>query len=266
MAWLEWLNKLEKVLEISGDVLSKVVNINITKTVTHHHYHIDKRTLHVNPDKLTLEQQQQLQEALKEAEQDGELLFDTSKSKVLEDAVNYYDGSEEDQRLLRFFEDLIPSQDLKALEESLFLRYEFKKKKNIDGLKREIRNKYGQRGNNIANLCTAEYFHEDLQSIYNEYGLEFFKKIYHLMVGREAFTLFVSQEMNVQETTQKIEEALKQAKRYGVEIYQIHGIGKKNIKKIEDALKKLKGGETKFAEKNVYRETNPPIVIVELIL
>ena len=73
---------------------------------------------------------------------------------------------------------------------SLFLRSELKRNRNVSGYKNDIREQFGERGANIANLCTAGYFENEFMPLY-ALSHEEFKEYYELAVKEKARALFV---------------------------------------------------------------------------
>ncbi len=262
MGWFEALKDFVNVRLKFGNSSFFTLNINSHNTTTENKAELDKKTLIIYPKNLSASDKKALEKILKEAENEEELLFDEEKSLILKNAVAYEDSGEDDL-ILKFYKGEIPPLDYKALEQSLFLRSEFKAKRQIAGFKLEISNKYGARGNNIANLCSANYF-EELIKVHNEYGLEVFKKTYELLVGQGIYALFIHYAMKAVDIEKEIKRNIQACKDYDIPGFRVHGIGKENIKKIKTAIKSLKSSGTPgFLDKITINEA---IITVEIIM
>jgi len=86
-----------------------------------------------------------------------------------------YASQPKDKQILSFFENLIPEGDFSALKMALYLRYQATQKRgNISHLKADIRYRFGDRGVNIANLCSTGYFEEFMEAYNNAGSKELF--------------------------------------------------------------------------------------------
>jgi hypothetical protein len=156
------------------------------------------------------------------------------------------DKRQDTRKIINFLQDKIPSSDINIWRASLFLRNLYNKGdfKTTHSLKSEIRQKYGDRGGNIANLCTAGYFEDFLFPSYQEQIKEYeekeaikkFNKLYSHIVEELPFAVFV----NYKSTIENIKREILKKKRYGFPYINIHGIGEANIQKIKDSLAEIK--------------------------
>ena len=151
---------------------------------------------------------------------------------------------------------------MEALEASLFLRKKFLENQEVRHLKQDIRIRFGDRGNHIANLCTAGYFENFFMPLYNS-SKEDFEKIYEVVVSKSAMAIFVHNQMNDTEIVKKITERLEISKKYGLKFLYIHGIGERNIATIRRCLEENKE-LFKFYDKDIFEKNH--MIIVELIL
>jgi len=171
----------------------------------------------------------------------------------------YQYNDKEDTRILKFFENILSNKDWETLRDSLFLRNEFKKRKNVSQLKYDIFTRYGERGNTISNLCTAGYFEETMIPLYNLEPKEF-HKYWDAAVDRGVMALFVNSRMKIE----KIVLEIKRRSKYGIKYMHIHGIGDANIEKIKECLTK-ESESIGFTVKNMYTDDNLHIYVAELI-
>jgi len=99
--------------------------------------------------------------------EEGNKLLELKTDNLLE-SLYQYNKKNTNRAILNFFEPIIPIEDYEALESALFLRDKFLKGEYINKLKQDIRTRFGDRRNNISNLCTAGYFENLLMTLYKE--------------------------------------------------------------------------------------------------
>jgi hypothetical protein len=142
-------------------------------------------------------------------------------------------------------------------------------KEKTNALKDQIIQKHGDKGRNIANLCTAKYLedfliplHSSLMQEYKDDRLanEAFIEKYKPIVMELPFTIFVGFPMSVEE----IRKQIATKKQYGIKFVNIHGIGENNIKKIKDViLGKEKDGQ--FIINELKEEKNSLFVRINFV-
>lgn len=251
------------------EVNSPIVSINITKNS---HNPIDKKEFLYDKtnDKLELylgdmsdEKREKLKEILKEYIGEENKLLEKETSKLLYKLYKYNKENKNIQ-LLSFFKPIIPREDLEALESSLYLREVFQSGfgEDIGKLKYDIIKRFGDRGNNISNLCTAGYFEQFLMPLYNS-SKERFKELYDIIVDKSVVAVFVHSQMEQEDIPKEITTKLRISSKYGIKFIHIHGIGSGNIFKIKECLRYEKQF-FKFFEKEIYEKDN--LIIVELLL
>ncbi|MCK4730280.1 MAG: hypothetical protein KAT28_03090 [Candidatus Aenigmarchaeota archaeon] len=261
---MNWFDKLKKLIHI--EINSPIININIIKdsdnsTIGKYDYDETKEKLNLYLDKLDDKTKEQLNPIFQEYLGEGNKLLENETSELLY-SLYRYNKETKNRPILNFFKPIIPIEDFRALEASLYLRESFIKKEDIRKLKRDIKDRFGNRGNNISNLCTAGYFEEFLMPLHN-YSRDQFTKLYELIVLNAVLAIFVHKQMPLEEITSQIKKKLEISKRYGIKFIHIHGIGKSNIAKIKNCI----AYEKKFFdffEKNNYEKED--IIIVELLL
>lgn len=194
-------------------------------------YSYDKKSgiLRIFPEHLDVSAKNLFHELMIKAFQDGHLLLRKGKERTL-DSYREYLTSETDKKMLEFFDGKLPPDDFLALKMSLFLRSELNKGRGgIDVLKKDIRDRYGDRGTNIANLCTGKYFEHELMPLWSAVSKEEFVKYYEIVVGKKGRALFVHSEMSIGELGSSFEEMLRKAVKYGLRTFHVHAMGRTNV-------------------------------------
>jgi len=198
---------------------------------------------------------------IKESIKEGNPILEINASELLSQLYEYNKENKNNQTL-NFFKPIIPLEDFEALESSLYLREVFIKNGDVSKLKQDIRKRFGDRGNTIANLCTAGYFEKFLLPLYNS-SKERFKELYEIIVAKSVLAIFIHSQMSQEQIPKDITNKLRISTKYGIKFIHIHGIGDYNINKIKECL-----GEQKeyfdFFQKEIYEKDN--IIIVELLL
>ena len=202
--------------------------------------------VNINIDKLEKEQLEALGEIIKEYFEEDKELF---KENLLEYAGELDDYKEEnpDKEILSYFKDKLTKEDFEILRISLFLRSRYRLKENVSKIKEDIVKKFGDRGKNIANLCSSGYFenfikplweaiHESIEDKENA-GKEFYQ-IFELIVKNGLLAVFVHHHMTVDKLSSLIAKRIEESTRYGFamvsEQLYIHALSKTNVKTVND--------------------------------
>ncbi len=262
---MSWLDKLKALINIEFNKplinITLCNNSNNTRATNGYYYDEPQNRLIIDTSRLDEGKRKELKPILQAYIAEENKLLETNTSKLL-DCLYNYNKENKNSQILQFFKPIIPPNDLDALEASLFLRDAFKRGENIDYMKHDIRMKFGDRGSNIANLCTPGYFETFLMPLYNT-SPERFKELYEIIISNAALAVFVHREKSAKEITDEIIEKIVVSKRYGIKFLHIHGIGKHNIGKIKKCIEENKM-LFKFFEKNIIDKDN--ILIIELLL
>lgn len=190
------------------------------------------------PNFPTGKEKRELFKIIRKVHQEEGLFLRKDKLDTL-DALVDYKTEKTHKKILDYFEYIIPHQDFLALKMALFLRIESEKGKNIQKYKQDIKNKFGDRGNNIANLCTAGYFDDEFQTIPNNDFMDYYERV----VGEKARALFVHNRMNCDEIEIEVNKLVKKAKKYHMTDFRLHGKGKINVDEINKFAKSRTGKE-----------------------
>ncbi len=142
----------------------------------------------------------------------------------------------------------LPDGDMPILRAGLVLRSAFVTGQPIGGktvkdLKDDIRLRYGDRGNKIANMCTAGYFETlviPCLRILKNSGktVPEIKKELNFIIEESAFAFFVPSSMKEKDVCEKAIAKIESNKQSGKPYLNVHGIGLKNVKSIR-ALKEV---------------------------
>lgn len=190
------------------------------------------RTLHIVAPVMASKDEELLNEIIRRVFDDGGLILKTNTRETLE-SYQEYAAQNNDTKILEFFASILSREDYSALRMSLYLRYAKSKGRNVHRLKQDIRDKYGDRGANIANLCSADYFEKDFMPLYNQVTKEEFYQYYELAVGIKAKALFVHSGMSLHEIEEEFFIILSKAIKYHIKEFTIHGLGPTNVEIIK---------------------------------
>ncbi len=158
-----------------------------------------------------------------------------------------YEKNNPDKAMLSFFKDKIPKEDFEALKVSLFMRALFRDNENIFQVKRDVIKKFGDRGKNIANLCSSEYFENFIKPLYEEIDKssmrkeetnEIFNNIYEMIIKNGLLAVFVNYGMSVRDIDIEVNRKIGESKKYGFyqisEVLYIHALSRKNVETLDE--------------------------------
>lgn len=246
-----------------------LININITnnsnnqeKSEKEYEKNEEKGNLDIYLDNLEDTKKKKLKEIVKEHVQEGNKFLEKNSSLLFKELCEFQKSKDNDKKVLDFFKNVLSEEDIEALECSLFLRREFNKRKDVGYMKQDIRTRFGDRGNNIANLCTAGYFEKFFIPLYNS-SKEDFYKIYELAVSKSVLALFVHSQMSEDEIAEDIKSKLEISQKYGLKFFHIHGIGEQNIKTIKKCIEQNKE-IFEIYNRDIFEDKG--IIVVEIIL
>jgi hypothetical protein len=242
------LEKLKHLVKLEGCSFT-FINIQINSNNTSEKYTSlnGGQTLGINLNKLSPSEKEELKPLIPQAVAGGALLLEDKSIERIED-IELKERTPDEKDILAFFKGKIPHPDYTALRASLYLRKRFSEgadRDEIAKLKGEITWKYGRRGRNISDLCSAGYFETLIKTIFEEkersgYTEQEIFDTYDLIVEEGTLTVFVSTGMSPDQVRQEIEGKIKRNKQYGLHILYIHGIGRTNIETIRMVIYDLK--------------------------
>ncbi len=224
-------------------------------------YSSHSKTLTIVASSLEAQDKPLLLEIIKKVFTGGGLIWKDSKEETL-DSYNEYSAQNTDGKILGFFQGIMPPDDFIALKLSLYLRSEQLKGKNIHSYKQDIRDRFGDRGSNIANLCSAGYFENEFMPLYNLVSKEEFAEYYEIAIGKKARALFVHFGMDAEEIQSAFEQMVEKAEKYHMHDFRIHGLGEKNVENIKKffATRTPKDDENFIIQKEYEKVTEPPAI------
>lgn len=230
--------------------------------------YFDKRkTLLIVAPLLAKRDKELLNEIIRKVFNDGHLIL-KAKTEELLDSYREYSSKSKDGALLEFFASILTPSDYAALKMSLYLRDQMAKhSREVSKLKEDIREKFGERGANIANLCSAGYFENYFIPLFNQLNKRDFQDEYEIAVGIKAKALFVHSSMSLEELEEEFNRMLEKAIKYRVKEFSILGLGSRNVGVIKDFVDKKANISDEdrqfFIQKR--RETQNPLAIEYIV-
>lgn len=223
-------------------------------------YDKPKKSLYINCHKLSKESKCLILEIIKYIHDNGGLLWKESKKETLTNYTAFLKKNS-DKETLDFFSTILSERDLSALKLSLFIRSEAQAGRNIREYKEDIKNRFGERGTVIANLCSANYFENEfiplyLQMLRGEF-IDYFEKV----VSEKIRALFVHSGMSVKNIIDEIERMVSKGIKYHMDDFKIHGIGATNLTNINECVAELiEQGSDKYFIKRTYINNKLPAI------
>lgn len=182
---------------------------------------------------------EQIQEVLRAVvDENGHPLLEAHAASTVENITSDHQYEE----LLVYFEDKIPLEDVTILRAALYIRRLHEEGKHVDSFKQDIVSRFGQRGANIANLCSAGYFESHLKPMYEElkerpnFTPQMFIDNYNLIIDKALLAVFVSGAKSEQELEDEVGSKLLTNRTYGIHRLNIHAIGSENVRKLKDLI------------------------------
>jgi len=248
MAWHDILGKLIEKLAIKVTINIPSVTVNIKNDNSKKFVHDESsKTVSINLEKIKKEEVENVGELCRQAFNEDVIFLGKEEKETIED-VREQEKSSETRKALEFLKGKVPLDDFNIWRAALYLRVSHEKglHPKTKELKFQVIQKYGKKGANIANLCTAGYLETALIPIYEGLTkscsepevLGTFQEIYSSFVRELPNTIFVCQRMGEEELVEKIGRR----KKYGVYFINIHGIGKDNVAKINKAISTIDPG------------------------
>lgn len=149
--------------------------------------------------------------------------------------------------IYKILKTIMPSSDIPILKSCLYLQEKFEeggKEEFVAKLKRDIVERFGDRGAKIANLCSAKYFDNFIVPLFTDlkdsHAPQQLTAIYNLIIEQSVFAVFVSSMVRGDKLKKKIIEKIESNRRYGIKFVNVHGIGKENVTKIIKILDSIK--------------------------
>lgn len=251
-----WLDKLKDIFHIDLSRLKSLVHIqiNITTNISSGNKceivegNEQSARIDINLPHLSKDDESRLKEILRSDAFSDVGHFVQGKTLELIEAFQETERSPDIQKELLYFRGKIPDEDIPMFRACLFLKKKYDQGVPIHEIKARIMTSYGQRGKNLANLCSAGYLNDWLRPLYESLekgsptpieAVRKFQQVYHNIVDELPWTVFVSRHSpSVQiksEVLGKIDANLK----YGIRWLNIHALGKENLCKLRSVLDEL---------------------------
>ena len=212
---------------------------------------IDQKSnrLDININKALEEKPEEFAEAFQKAVWvEGVPVFDEKhRDRILD--VKKTELPVKDAEILDFLRDKIPQDDIRILRSATYIHKLYKDRDpEAPRFKRELRERYGPRANNLVNMWSASYIkklvvplHEELKSV--DGAPSKFRRTYEVIVSQAAFSVFVASAMSEKEIEDRVRFQISQNIRLGQNYINIHGIGEGLIKKIRALIDVLEEDE-----------------------
>ncbi|MBS3079524.1 hypothetical protein J4218_05370 [Candidatus Pacearchaeota archaeon] len=270
------LHKILDFLKSKLNLPSSIISVNIININSHNQspktdeeklfkYNEKEGSLEIYTKEFPEDVREEFDEIIRNDWQNIDLVLEKSSYNLFEKLCQYQkEDKVDDEIILSAFKEIgIPETDLKILESALFIRnLAFNQGENIESWKHDLQVRFGERANNIVNLCSAYYFEGFLIPLYDN-SKELFFKMYEDVVGKSMLAVFVHSIMSQEKITKSIVEKLEISKKYGIKFIYIHGIGKINISRIKTCLA-INKDFFDFFETQIHEDGN--IIIVGLTL
>lgn len=218
----------ENLVVFDGDLNSDLIKLQKT-----HFYKDNKRTLVVSTYGLEGDAKIAFLNLIRDIHESGHLLFKERKAEDVFEYDKYFHENTNDKEVLAYYENIIPNEDLKALEMSMYMRKKSKAGKNIFGNKNDIRQRFGDIGAYISNLCSLDYFEGEIMEIHKNSPKKDFDRYYELAVTKKCRAMFIHTNMNVKEFESTIDKMIAKLKTYDLEKFSIHAKGGNNVSAIK---------------------------------
>jgi len=239
------LDSVKELFHIDISKLKSLVSITFVTNQTTNKFEIVNQEGIINTGKLTGHERKTLKRFTKEEVlRKGSILLEKKAKTVLDD-ITTTQNLPNNEALLTFFKGKIPPIDYEILRASLVIRAMHEAGKGVTEIKDGLVSKYGDRGRNIANLCSAGYFENLIRPLYEEmnkdrdFSQQKFLDRYDVIITQVTFAVFVSHRMSYEDLKIRVKKKMIINKQYGIDFLHLHGIGEVNIAKINRFLKEL---------------------------
>lgn len=248
------LENLSSIVKIKFD-LSKLKDIHLfSDNKNEQKIIIDKRSININFAQITPEELPKVLEALNATvKQDGDLLLEKKANSTLQD-LKVVGNKPENVALVDFFTGKIKAVDLDILRASLYIKEVHERGQPVGQLRDDLVIRYGSRGRNISNLCTAGYFTSELMPLYQmmeqlpDFTTDKYQEAFNKIVNTFPFAIFVSTYMTRESVLEEVQKKMKMNKGYGINHMNIHGISEVNVSKIQWVLQQISNDLTAPSE------------------
>lgn len=235
-------DKLQDLIKVD---ISSLKKINISIGSNNNKFENKGNILVINTNYLDKNESGIIKHFLEGAVEEENILLEENSEKLFQEVISI-EKKGTNKSLLDFFSGKMPPTDLETLRASFVIKELHEKHQPVGKLKLDIMQRYGKRGSNISNLCTAGYFSSVIKPLYeamaasSNFTKDQFLERYNVIVEQYTFAVFVSNRMSEEVTKNDILGKMKLNKSYGIHEMNVHGIGIGNVVKIQKVLYKIK--------------------------
>lgn len=215
-------------IHLDGDDTSEAAKNN-----SKHSFNPNDKTLTIVLSKLNLEEQEAVKKIVLNFWDKHGLFLSEEQEEILENYQGYTEYNPYTE-LLDLYTGKIPREDLYALKMSLFMKVESEEGKNVDKIKRQIKDRFGNRGAYIANLCKAGYYEDSFRTQCFKLSSDKFTEYYELRVGRELAALFVHAGLTLKSMEDAFNEKIIGCQSHNIPKFRVLGFGRRNYDLIEE--------------------------------
>lgn len=248
---MSFLDSLKNLIGIKID-LSKLKSFSIhllSDNTIHKTVIIDKKTININVSTLNQKDMPAIKKLIRQAISENKLLIEEKANTRLQDIAKTKNNPDSTS-LLEFFKGKISNNDLEILRASLYVKTVYGRGDQVGELKDDIITRYGARGRNIVNLCTAGYFSSLIKPLFEDmvdqqgFKPSWYLEVFDTIIDQSPVAVFVSSSTTKDQLLSEVEARIRINKRYGIHYLNIHGISEQNVEKIEFVLGRLKNNFT----------------------
>lgn len=262
-----WLTKLLELLKIKVDVSALKaenlhVHINSAAPPTQPpSIVIDKATgkIEVNLAGLDASQLAALRGIIKDSViSENQVVIEEHAEGRIEE-MREVEAQPDNRALLNSLQPYLSSQDYLALRSALVLQAQFKAGQPVIKLKAELLNRFGTRGTNIANMCSAGYFEQVAQYVSQHQGdhgfsVERFRGNLERFITESAYAFFVKSTLSDIAVAETLSQMIYRNARYGQNTLVIHAFGSRNVARVGSIVDEQIRSEPKISR--IFHELN----------
>lgn len=221
------------------------INFNIQVFSGNKKIVVNQGTARFNPDLMTPKERREFANVIKEAiEEENYFVLQKECNTILGDVISCEQLPDTIDKIA-FLKGVFPDDEFQIWRAGLYLAKCFHEGKRtiVPRLKHDMVQRYGKRGGDIANICSAGYLenyliplYQDLERANPETAKAIFQRVCRIVVGESAFAIFVSHYHNLTNLQEEIEAKIAINSRYGIHFLNIHTIGSTNKKIVEEVL------------------------------
>ena len=238
---------IQLILEYASKRDMQIIFLNDAETLgkypgVTHIYNRKRKTLKILIGNLPIAYEEKIFQIIRDRFNAEGLILKRGQADELERYEKYKQKNKYGE-IVAFFQDKIPATDLVALKMSFFMISEKEKGVEIHKYKKSIRERFGERGSIISNLCNAGYFEKEFMPLYDNQGKEEFEKQYELAVSRNARAIFVHSGMSFSYLYTAFLSMIGKCRKFSLPSFRVHAFGNQNVSLAKEVLIDLEANE-----------------------